>query len=320
MSIDAPAEPAAWSQQWRAAAEIEPPELPPPGPDRTPVALALLIVLGFVLFGAAAVALTGSESGQLAAPIADAPVEVEVGSAVETTSAPTTTTEPPTTTTAAPSTTEAAVTTTTAAPTTTTTTTTTTAAPSTTVAAPAVTVLDAQTLLATDVRTAVFSGGKVYLRGEVPAQEIADVIIARAAAVLGEENVIAEYTINPEAPVPDSAPLFVDDTILFGIGSTDINPAFVPLLELGTALMAQNPTVRITVIAHTDSTGSEEFNLALSQQRADIVKKFWTDSGIDPARIDAVGVGESAPRGDNLNGNGRAANRRAEFIVQGILG
>ena len=138
--------------------------------------------------------------------------------------------------------------------------------------------------------------------------------------MLGEDNVVAEYTINPEAPVPDSAPLFVDDTILFGIGSTEINPAFVPLLELGTALMAQNPSVRITVIAHTDSTGSEEFNLALSQQRADIVKKFWTDSGIDPARIDAVGVGESAPRGDNLNGNGRAANRRAEFIVQGILG
>ena len=319
MSIDAPAEPAAWSQQWRAAAEIEPPELPPPGPDRTPVALALLIVLGFLLLGAAAVTLAGGGSTPVVAPATDT-VEVEVGSAVETTSAPTTTVEPPTTT-AAPSTTEATTTTTTAAPTTTTTVApTTTAAPSTTVAAPAVTVLDAQTLLATDVRTAVFSGGKVYLRGEVPAQEIADVIIARAAAVLGEDNVVAEYTINPEAPVPDSAPLFVDDTILFGIGSTEINPAFVPLLELGTALMAQNPSVRITVIAHTDSTGSEEFNLALSQQRADIVKKFWTDSGIDPARIDAVGVGESAPRGDNLNGNGRAANRRAEFIVQGILG
>ena len=84
--------------------------------------------------------------------------------------------------------------------------------------------------------------------------------------------------------------------------------------------MQQIPTVRITVIAHTDSTGSEEFNLALSQARADVVKEFWTENGIDPSRIDAVGVGESAPLSDNQSGSGRSANRRAEFIVQGILG
>ncbi len=316
MSIDAPAEPAAWSQQWRPAIEIAPPDAPRPGPDRTPAALAVLIVLGFLLLGAAAIVLSETSDGETTAS-ADA-VAVDVAAAVETTVAPTTaapTTAAPVTT-AAPATTEPPATT--AAPTTTTAAPTTTAAASTDAAA--TTVLNAQALLAIDVRTAVFSGGQVFLRGEVPSQEVADVIIARAAAVLGEENVIAEYTINPQAPVPDSAPLFVDDTILFESGSTTINPAFIPLLDLGTALMLQNPSVRITVIAHTDSTGSADFNLALSQKRADAVREYWTDAGIDPSRIDAVGVGESAPRGDNLNDSGRLANRRAEFIVQGILG
>jgi OOP family OmpA-OmpF porin len=171
-----------------------------------------------------------------------------------------------------------------------------------------------------DTRTAVFSGGKVYLRGEVPNEEIADVIFSRAAAVLGPDNVVVEYEINPEAPVPDSAPLYVDDKVLFEVGSAEINPGFTPLLDLGTALMQQTETVRIVVIAHTDSIGSAEFNQLLSERRADAVKAYWLAAGIDASRVDAIGLGESVPQADNLVSAGRAANRRAEFIVQGILG
>ncbi len=317
MSITSRTDGTSWSQQWESAAEVNVAGAPEPDDDRTPVALALLILLGFVLVGTAAVVLSSDDqAAEVAAP--------EVAAAVETTTPNVETTAPLS---SAPSTTVAPETTapeTTTAPTTEAPVTTTTAAPETTAPVAATEAVSAEStalaLLQTDVRTAVFSGGKVYLRGEVPSQEIVDVIVARASAVLGPDNVVVEYVINPQAPVPDSAPLYVEDTILFETGSSVINGAFVPLLQLGTALMQQNEAVRITVIAHTDSTGSEEFNLALSQARADTVKEFWTENGIDGSRIDAVGLGESAPAAENTTGTGRAGNRRAEFIIQGILG
>lgn len=154
----------------------------------------------------------------------------------------------------------------------------------------------------------------------MPNQDVADIIFARAAAVLGPDNVVVEYEINPEAPVPDSAPLYVDDKVLFAVGGAEINPGFTPLLDLATSLMQQTNTVRIAVIAHTDSVGSADSNQLLSERRAEAVKAYWVNAGIDESRIDAIGVGESLPQADNLNSAGRAANRRAEFIVQGILG
>ncbi len=168
-------------------------------------------------------------------------------------------------------------------------------------------------------RAAVLSGGVLYLRGVVPSQDIADLIAARAAAVIGEENVVVEYVIDPEAPVPGSAPLYVDDVVLFAYGSDQVNPAFAPLLDLGTLLLTQNPQVTITVVAHTDTDGSAEFNLELSQRRGAAVAQYWIDRGIDPTRIVIDARGESAPRADDSTPEGAQANRRAEFVITGLL-
>lgn len=308
-------------------------DLPPedPGPDPTPVWLVLL-AFGAVLLAAVGFFTLRSDGGSndIATEVAGVVEEANVTTAAPTSPVPSSVDAIDTTTTiattAAPTTTDASTTSTTASTTSTTSTTpSTTEAPTdTTPDSVTVRVPSKDALIAgianPDTRTAVFSGGKVYLRGEVPNEEIADVIFSRAAAVLGPDNVVVEYEINPEAPVPDSAPLYVDDKVLFDVGSDEINPGFTPLLDLGTALMQQTETVRIVVIAHTDSIGSAEFNQLLSERRADAVKAYWLAAGIDESRIDAIGLGESVPQADNLVSAGRAANRRAEFIVQGILG
>lgn len=169
-------------------------------------------------------------------------------------------------------------------------------------------------------RRAVLSGGVLYLRGPIQSEEIAAAIVERASAVVGPENVVNEYVIDPNEPFPESAPLYVEDLVLFAYGSDQINPAFIPLLDLGTLLMSQNPQVIVTVVSHTDSDGSAEFNLALSQRRGEAVKKYWTDLGINPDQIRIDARGESTPIADNDTPDGAQLNRRAEFIITNLLG
>ncbi len=239
----------------------------------------------------------------------------------ETTSSPTTsdqispTTVAEATTTEAPTTTEASSTT--EAPTTTT------EAPTTTTEPEPVedesATGDVETTEGTDGnRIARLSNGVLTLEGAVPSEEIANEIASRAEAILGEGNVINNYEIDPDIPFADSGPLVVEDLILFPTSSAEINPAFTPLLDLGTSLLAQFPNVTITVVAHTDAVGPAEQNLALSQARGEAVQAFWAAQGVDPARITVDARGES----DLLvpTDGAEQANRRVEFIITGLLG
>ncbi len=166
-------------------------------------------------------------------------------------------------------------------------------------------------------RVARLSGGVLTLEGVVPSEEIGRETEARAAAILGAENVINNYTIDPTIPYLNSGPLIVEDRVLFSTGSTTINPEFVPLLDLGTALLNTFPNVTITVVAHTDAVGSVETNLDLSQRRGQTVANYWTSRGIDPARIliDARGESELLVPTDGAE----VANRRVEFVITGLL-
>lgn len=75
------------------------------------------------------------------------------------------------------------------------------------------------------------------------------------------------------------------------------------------------PNRNIRIEGHTDSSGSDSFNLNLSQKRADAVKVLLVDYGIDAARIEAVGMGESMPVADNNTESGKAKNRRVDIII-----
>jgi outer membrane protein OmpA-like peptidoglycan-associated protein len=85
-----------------------------------------------------------------------------------------------------------------------------------------------------------------------------------------------------------------------------------PLLQQ----MQQLPYVVAEISGHADSTGPVEFNRALSQRRADAVKQFFIDGGIDADRITVLGLGESDPIAENTTSKGRGENRRVDIVLK----
>ena len=108
---------------------------------------------------------------------------------------------------------------------------------------------------------------------------------------------------------------FVTNGILFDVNSDNIKPeSGVVLKEIATTLQ-ENPTVKVKIIGHTDSDGDANANMALSQKRAVAVKTALTSFyGIDLARLETDGKGESQPLNKNANASDKSQNRRVEFI------
>jgi outer membrane protein OmpA-like peptidoglycan-associated protein len=105
--------------------------------------------------------------------------------------------------------------------------------------------------------------------------------------------------------------------VAFGYGSTAVPVDAEALLASISQLLAEFPGAVIEIAGHTDSTGGDAFNQALSQQRADAVRDALIALGVDPARLRAVGYGESRPAADNGTEEGRERNRRVEISISG---
>jgi outer membrane protein OmpA-like peptidoglycan-associated protein len=72
----------------------------------------------------------------------------------------------------------------------------------------------------------------------------------------------------------------------------------------------------VIVQGHTDATGSEEHNFALSERRAEAVRGVLISNGVEPSRISAVGHGENDPVADNGTASGRRQNRRVDILLR----
>ena len=79
--------------------------------------------------------------------------------------------------------------------------------------------------------------------------------------------------------------------------------------------LSENPTIRIELRGHTDTQGSDTHNLDLSDRRAKAVRDFLVQKGIVVDRIQAKGFGENMPIDSNDTPQGRANNRRTEFVI-----
>lgn len=103
--------------------------------------------------------------------------------------------------------------------------------------------------------------------------------------------------------------------IVFDFNKATIRPESEPILDQAAAVLKEFPGVKIEIVGHTDNVGTDEFNLDLSQKRAQAVKQYLVDQGIDADRISTEGKGPFAPIADNATEEGRAKNRRTEFKI-----
>lgn len=103
--------------------------------------------------------------------------------------------------------------------------------------------------------------------------------------------------------------------ILFDVNADVIRPESYGVLKEIAAVLKENAGIKVKIIGHTDSDGDDQKNLQLSQKRAAAVAKALQETfGIDVATLQTEGKGESVPVGDNKTKEGKALNRRVEFI------
>jgi outer membrane protein OmpA-like peptidoglycan-associated protein len=106
--------------------------------------------------------------------------------------------------------------------------------------------------------------------------------------------------------------------IYFDFDQSTIKPESRPALEAAAKMLTENPTINVEIQGHTDSKGSDSYNLSLSDRRAASVVAYLVQNlGIDPSRLTSKGYGESMPIATNDTDTGRALNRRVEFKILG---
>jgi outer membrane protein OmpA-like peptidoglycan-associated protein len=102
--------------------------------------------------------------------------------------------------------------------------------------------------------------------------------------------------------------------INFDIDKATIKPESMGTLNMIVQVLKDNPEIKFEIDGHTDNTGTAAHNLMLSQQRADAVKDQLVKMGVDASRLAAKGFGDTKPMSDNTTLEGKANNRRVEFV------
>jgi len=162
--------------------------------------------------------------------------------------------------------------------------------------------------------------------GEIAGAAVGGTLVGGLLGWLVAHNVCEEPEAPPPpppAPPPPPPPPPAKGTKLGTVGEAyfdfdkaHLKPGAADVLSDAVRTLKDNPSVHAEVAGHTDSIGSEAYNMKLSERRAEAVKRYLVDQGIDASRLDARGYGESRPIADNKTKQGRAQNRRAEIIVE----
>ncbi len=130
-----------------------------------------------------------------------------------------------------------------------------------------------------------------------------------------DRDSVVTTAVYDNTPSPGTIALL---NVYFDVGKSDLKSESGPALENVMSLMDAYPGLKIELRGHTDSTnstGDPDFNRKLSQRRADAVRDELVKRGIPSDRIRAVGFGEAQPVADNTTAEGRAKNRRTEFMI-----
>lgn len=109
--------------------------------------------------------------------------------------------------------------------------------------------------------------------------------------------------------------LDMPSSITFDVGKSNINGNFYSVLNSVSQVVQEHDQTLIEIQGHTDSTGSNEFNQRLSEQRAAAVSQYFSSNGVNPVRLASYGHGENYPVASNDTDYGRQQNRRVEIVL-----
>lgn len=116
--------------------------------------------------------------------------------------------------------------------------------------------------------------------------------------------------------VGDGIKITLNESIVnFDFNSSTLRPTSVTNLDKLAQILINNPDTNINVYGHTDSKGADDYNMKLSERRADAVKSYLISKGIASSRLFTKGEGETMPVASNDTEEGRAKNRRVEFAI-----
>jgi outer membrane protein OmpA-like peptidoglycan-associated protein len=150
--------------------------------------------------------------------------------------------------------------------------------------------------------------------GETERQKI--LLTARDGEVnQGESQLLAAQLENMQASQTSRGIVLTLDDVSFDKGKAQLRPGADRSIDQIAAFLNENPERRVQVEGFTDSHGTNDFNLELSQSRADAVAMAIIRRGINAERVRAVGFGEGFPVASNSNDGSRQMNRRVEIIV-----
>lgn len=158
-------------------------------------------------------------------------------------------------------------------------------------------------------------GTQMVLQGEVDNDAVRQKVVSDMAGALNPT-----YTIKNSLRVPASEQIVVDQVlgnriIEFEVGSATLTAKGRAILDEIAPTLGKLTSKAVAVVGHTDNGGSRASNLSLSQARAESVKGYLVNKGIDPATLATSGVGPDQPVASNDSDAGRARNRRIEFRV-----
>jgi outer membrane protein OmpA-like peptidoglycan-associated protein len=137
----------------------------------------------------------------------------------------------------------------------------------------------------------------------------------------GQIGEIAKFDITAASPedianaLQRDGKVVISGGILFETDSAKLTPSAVDIVTKLANVMTQNPNLKVAVVGHTDSTGDFNYNIKLSERRANAIVQQLVKDGVASNRLAGVGVGPLSPVATNDTAEGRAQNRRVELVL-----
>lgn len=152
---------------------------------------------------------------------------------------------------------------------------------------------------------------------------IGGVIGAAVGGAIGQNMARQERELNQQlagsgvmiANTGSQLRVILPESVTFATGSATVAPSFLPTLQEVANSLNAHPNSTVRVVGHTDTVGSEAYNLQLSEDRALAVARVLTSDGVPASRMSYSGRGFSEPITTNATAVGRAQNRRVEIVI-----